>query len=139
MHYPQGGDRPFFQQSKRPVEVIAHRGGGGEWPGETVYAFERALAAGVDILEMDVHRTRDGALVLMHNDTVDETTDGTGAIKDLDLNYIRTLDAADTWPLLKGGEIKVAELEDVFDRFPHVRMKLKSSKKSRHSFPIFAS
>jgi glycerophosphoryl diester phosphodiesterase len=80
MSYPQGGDRPFFKKSKRSVEVIAHRGGGGEWPGETVYAFEQALKAGVDILEMDVHRTRDGALVLMHNDTVDETTNGTGAI-----------------------------------------------------------
>jgi glycerophosphoryl diester phosphodiesterase len=135
MHYPQGGDRPFFQQSKRPVEVIAHRGGGGEWPGETVYAFERALAAGVDILEMDVHRTRDGALVLMHNDTVDETTNGTGAIKDLDLNYIRTLDAADTWPLLKGGEIKVAELEDVLDRFPHVRMNIEIKQKEPSLVP----
>ena len=122
MSYPQGAARPFFQNSKRPMEVIAHRGGGGEWPGETIYAFEHALEIGVDILEMDVHRTRDGALVLMHNATVDDTTNGTGAIKDLDLEYIRTLDAAYTWPALRGTGIGVPELAEVFDRFPHVRM-----------------
>jgi glycerophosphoryl diester phosphodiesterase len=135
MSFPQGGDRPFFQKGKRPVEVIAHRGGGGEWPGETVYAFQQAITTGVDILEMDVHRTRDGALVLMHNETVDETTDGTGSIKDLDLSYIRTLDAANTWPSLKGGDIRVAELEDVFDRFPHVRMNIEIKQKEPSLVP----
>ncbi len=130
MKHPRGADRPFFKNCKRPVEVIAHRGGGGEWPGETVYAFKQALAAGVDVLEMDVHRTRDGALVLMHNKTVDRTTNGTGAIKDLDLEYIRTLDAADTWPLLRGQDIRVAELADVFERFPGVRMNIEIKQKS---------
>lgn len=73
---------------------IAHSGGELEAPANTMYAFERAVDLGVDMLEMDVHRTADDRLVVIHDDTVDRTTNGTGAVRDMRLNDLRTLDAA---------------------------------------------
>jgi len=125
-----GGDRPFFKLSTNSPEVIAHRGGGGEWPGETIFAFEKALEFRVDILEMDVHRTADGVLVLMHNDTVDETTDGTGRIKDLTLAEIKQLNAGFHWPPeIRDLNIRVPTLEEVFERFPNQRMNIEIKQK----------
>ncbi len=65
-----GRKHPFFKGVTNVPEVIAHRGGGGEWPGETIYAFEQACKAGADVLEMDVRYTADDDLVLMHNSNV---------------------------------------------------------------------
>jgi glycerophosphoryl diester phosphodiesterase len=127
--------KPFFAKRKYPIEVIAHRGGGGEWPGETLYAFEQALKAGVDILEMDVHRTRDGVLVLMHDQTLDATTNGTGLIKEKDWDEIKDLDAAYTWPMHRGKGIKIPRLEEVFDAFPKVRMNIEVKQKSPSLVP----
>jgi glycerophosphoryl diester phosphodiesterase len=125
MTIPTGADRPFFQKGVNFPEVIAHRGGGDEWPEETLYGFEQAVNLGVDVLEMDVHRTIDGALVLMHNETVDRTTDGTGRIKDLTLAEIKKLHAAARWPAEeKYRDIKVPTLEEVFDAFPNMRMNI---------------
>ena len=63
-------------------------------------AFRLAAEAGVDMIETDVHMTRDGRLILMHDDAVDETTDGRGRIADLALAEIRALNAAvrALWP-----------------------------------------
>ncbi len=127
--------KPFFAKRKYPIEVIAHRGGGGEWPGETLYAFEQAVKAGVDILEMDVHRTRDGVLVLMHDKTLDATTDGSGLIKEKDWDDIKELDAAYTWPMHRGKGIRIPRLEEVFDRFPEVRMNIEVKQRSPSLVP----
>jgi glycerophosphoryl diester phosphodiesterase len=54
-------------------------------PENSLAALERCIELGVDMMETDIHRTRDGALVIMHDDTVDRTTDGTGAVADLTL------------------------------------------------------
>jgi glycerophosphoryl diester phosphodiesterase len=125
-----GGNRPFFQKSKNFPEVIAHRGGGGEWPEETLYAFEQAIKIGVDVLEMDVHLTIDGELVLMHNATVDATTDGTGRIGDLTLAEIKKLNAAAKWPPdEKYKDIKVPTLPEVFEAFPDMRMNIEIKQK----------
>lgn len=77
--------------------VIAHRGSPADARiGEnTVPAFEAAIASGADGLEFDVRRTRDGGLVVMHDATVDRTTDGSGAVADLTLAQIRGLTAGD--------------------------------------------
>ena len=64
----------------------AHRGGEGQWPSNTLYAFERALDLGMDALEMDIHATRDGVLVMRHDPVVETTTDGVGRICDLTLS-----------------------------------------------------
>src|SRR5215212_4556790 len=63
------------QKTARPL-VMAHRGGAGLWPENTLLAFERARDLGVDVIETDVQSTADGVLVVMHDATVDRTTDG---------------------------------------------------------------
>jgi glycerophosphoryl diester phosphodiesterase len=77
-----------------PVMNMAHQGGEDEQPSNTMYAFRKAIAAGADMLELDVHSTRDGRLIVMHDWTVDRTTDGTGYVTELTLAQVRALDAA---------------------------------------------
>jgi glycerophosphoryl diester phosphodiesterase len=73
---------------------IAHQGGELELPSNTMYAFRTALREGARMLELDVSATSDGRLVVMHDWTVDRTTDGTGYLTDLTLAQVRRLDAA---------------------------------------------
>jgi glycerophosphoryl diester phosphodiesterase len=73
---------------------IAHQGGENEAPSNTMYAYERALRMGADMLEVDVHTTADGHLVVMHDGTVDRTTDGSGQVATMTLAQIRRLDGA---------------------------------------------
>ena len=74
--------------------LFAHQGGAAEAPSNTLYAFTTALRAGATALELDVHATADGRLVVLHDDTVDGTTQGSGAIHTLTLEQVRGLDAA---------------------------------------------
>ena len=75
----------------------AHQGGAREGPSSTIWTLERAVAAGADALELDVHATSDGHLVVCHDATVDRTTDGTGAIAAMTLDELRRLDNAYWW------------------------------------------
>lgn len=76
------------------VMNMAHSGGEDEAPMNTMYAFERAARIGADMLELDVQSTADGQLVVMHDATVDRTTDGTGRVVDMTLDEVKELDAA---------------------------------------------
>lgn len=76
-----------------PMLVIAHRGACLHAPENTLPSFLRARELGATWVETDVKRSRDGTLVLMHDRTVDRTTNGTGAVHDLSLSEIRSLDA----------------------------------------------
>ena len=113
--------RPFFAAAKNHPEVIAHRGGAAEWPAETIYAFREAIAHHVDVLEMDVRRTADNEIVLMHNPTVDETTDGSGYVADKTLKELKKLNAAAQWPELRHLKIRIPTLEEVFQLFDEDR------------------
>ncbi|HXG22245.1 MAG TPA: glycerophosphodiester phosphodiesterase family protein [Methylomirabilota bacterium] len=73
--------------------ITSHRGAGFLEPENTLRAMRRAIELGVDQIEIDVRPTRDGRLVLMHDPTVDRTTNGTGKVADLSLAEIRLLDA----------------------------------------------
>ena len=75
--------------------VIAHRGDHTRVPENTIAAIERAVASGADFVEADVRQTRDGHLVLMHDGSVDRTTDGRGAVSSLMLEEIRALKVVD--------------------------------------------
>jgi glycerophosphoryl diester phosphodiesterase len=88
---------PAFAQNPwlgEPVLNMAHQGGEDEFPCNTMYAFRKAVAAGADMLELDVHATTDGQLIVMHDWAVDRTTDGTGYMTGLTLAQVRRLDAA---------------------------------------------
>ena len=111
--------------------VIAHQGG--EWlrPSNTLVAFDHAVELGVDVLEMDIHQTQDGVIVLMHDATVDRTTDGSGAIKEMSFAEIRELDAGYYWTdddgatyPYRGQGIQVPTLEELFQRYPDMRMNI---------------
>ncbi len=125
------GDCPACLPGQPRPLVIAHQGGEELWPSNTMVAYERAVAMGVDVLEMDLHITADGALVLMHDETVDRTTDGTGRlekmtlaeVKALDAGYYWTDDDGQTYPF-RGQGITVATLEEVFQAFPAMPMNI---------------
>lgn len=78
---------------RRPLN-IAHQGGEVEAPSDTLYAFKTAMDKGVDVLEMDVHITSDGHVVVIHDETVDRTTNGTGSVENMTLAQVKQLDAA---------------------------------------------
>jgi glycerophosphoryl diester phosphodiesterase len=73
---------------------IAHQGGENEAPSNTMYAYDRAMRLGADMLEVDIHTTADGRLVVLHDATVDRTTNGSGPVYDMTLKQVRALDAA---------------------------------------------
>ena len=122
-----GGPPPGALLTSDQFLTIAHRRGGGENPEETLFAFKRALENGADVLDLDVHATSDGVLVAMHDDTVDRTTNGTGAIKDMTFAELRTLDAGydftpdggATYPY-RGMGLVVPTLDEIFEAFPDV-------------------
>jgi glycerophosphoryl diester phosphodiesterase len=75
------------------IAVIAHRGEHRAHPENTLPAFQAAIDAGADFFELDVRTTSDGRLVLMHDRTVDRTTNGAGAVREMTFEQIRALDA----------------------------------------------
>src|SRR5580700_9322409 len=75
------------------VVVIAHRGEHRAHPENTLPAFQAAIDGGADFFELDVRTTSDGRLVLMHDRTVDRTTNGTGRVREMTFDQIRALDA----------------------------------------------
>jgi len=75
------------------VEITGHRGVMGLFPENTLPSFKAALDLKVDVLEYDVHMTRDRELIIIHDSTVDRTTDGTGAVNFMTLEEIKKLDA----------------------------------------------
>ncbi len=105
--------------------LIAHRGGGALRPEETLPAFANAAALHADVLELDVHATADGEVVCIHDDTVDRTTNGRGAVRGLTLAGIRALDAGyrfttdggATFPY-RGAGVTVPTLAEVLAAHP---------------------
>lgn len=77
----------------RPV-VLAHAGGENRHPHSTMFAYVESIGDGVDILDFDVRLTKDGELVVFHDDTVDRTTDGTGRVDEMTWEELHALDAA---------------------------------------------
>ncbi len=118
----------YYSNPRPDVLVIAHQGGDGIFPGDTLYAYEHAVALGADVLEMDAHITKDGEIVLMHDEKVDRTTNGTGLIEDLTLADLKKLDAAYQWSKdsgktfpFRGQGIQVPTLKELFEKFPDMR------------------
>jgi glycerophosphoryl diester phosphodiesterase len=114
-------DHAFFRPAARRPLVIAHRGGAGVWPENTLHAFERAVGLGADVIETDVRLTADGALVLVHDETVARTTDGAGRVSELTLAELKRLDAGYRWTPdggwtfpFRGRGLTIPTLEEAF-------------------------
>ena len=103
---------------------IAHRGGAEIAPENTIEGFREGLRVGAGVLELDVHTTADGHVVVIHDATVDRTTNSTGAVREmtlaevkrLDAGYRFTRDSGATFPY-RGAGIRIPTLEEVYDEF----------------------
>lgn len=101
----------MLNEIARPL-IIAHRGASAHAPENTLAAFELALRQGTDAVELDAKLSADGHVVVIHDQTVDRTTDGTGRVKDLTLAELRRLDAGSHFDVAFQGE-PVPTLEEV--------------------------
>jgi glycerophosphoryl diester phosphodiesterase len=116
-------EHAFFK--KAGPWAIAHRGGRGLWPENTLVAFENAAALGVDVLEMDLRVTSDGVFVVIHDRSVDRTTNGSGRVDSMTFAELRKLDAgyrfsagAERGFPYRGKAIVVPTFDEVLARFP---------------------
>ena len=98
--------------------IIAHRGHNIDVPEQTMVAFERAIALGAEIIEADVQFTRDGLAVLLHDDTLDRTTSGTGPVAAMDWSEIARLDAG-AWFAPEFAGLHVPTLDELFALAEH--------------------
>ena len=124
-------DHAFFARASPRPQVIAHRGGSHLRPENTLAAFSHAAEVGADVLEMDVRATADGAIVVLHDATVDRTTDGRGPVETFTLAELRKLDAGYRWSAdggrtypFRGREIRVPTIDDVLGGFSALRMNI---------------
>lgn len=114
----------------RPL-VMAHQGGADLAPSNTMAAFRNAAQMGVDVLELDVHTTKDGVVVVIHDATVDRTTNGVGSVHDLTLSELQKLDAGyrfspdngQTFPF-RGQGVAIPTLQEVLSVFPALRINI---------------
>lgn len=119
-------DHGFFLGAR--TLAIAHQGGRGLWPENTLLAFERSLELGVDVLEMDLRATSDGHIVVHHDASVERTTEGQGLVRELGLEAIRKLDAGyrfgvESYPY-RGQGLSIPTLLEVLERFRGARLNL---------------
>lgn len=111
--------------------IIAHRGGAGLAPENTLAAFQRSVDIGADVIELDVRSTSDGELVVIHDANVDRTTDGTGPVAEKTLAELRELDAGFRWTggeakefPFRGKKIRIPTLREVFEKFPDTKINI---------------
>ncbi|OVE34205.1 glycerophosphodiester phosphodiesterase [Priestia aryabhattai] len=100
----------------RKVDNVAHRGASAYAPENTIAAFDKAVEMKADYIEIDVQRSKDGKLVVIHDTTVDRTTDGSGKVGNLTFKELRNLDAG-SW---KGEQFTGAQIptfDEILDRY----------------------
>lgn len=107
-----------------PARTFAHRGAPMEFPENTLPSFQRAAELGVDVIETDVHLTKDGKFVLVHDDRLDRVSDGTGMVSDRTMEELKKLDAGyrftkdgRTFPF-RGKGLAFLSLEELLEAFP---------------------
>ncbi|EFV75100.1 hypothetical protein HMPREF1013_04533 [Bacillus sp. 2_A_57_CT2] len=101
---------------RKQVDNIAHRGATGYAPENTVAGFDLAVDMKADYIEIDVQRSKDGELVVIHDTSVDRTTDGTGKVGDLTFDYLRSLDAG-SWKGEQFAGEPIPTFEEILDRY----------------------
>ncbi len=109
----------MFEDLKKPV-IFAHRGACALAPENTIASFELAVAHGADAVELDAKLSRDGVVMVIHDPTLERTTNGKGKVNEFTLKELKTLDAGSKFEANFSGE-KIPTLEEVFE---HVGNKL---------------
>ena len=121
---------PDYQANSKLL-VIAHRGGAGLWPENTLFALQEAEKLGADLSEIDINMSRDGVLVAIHDASVERTTNAKGLVQDLTLSELKSLDAGYHWtndggrtyPFRERG-ITIPSLNEIFSAFPRQAISL---------------
>ena len=114
----------YFDHEK--LLVIAHQGGEHLAPSSTLEAFRNAQELGVDVIEFDIHMTKDEYLVAIHDPTVDRTTSGTGVVNEMTLEEVQSLDAGMYFKDLdgdysyRGQGVYIPTVEEIFEEIPHM-------------------
>lgn len=127
-------DAPF-PLLPRPL-LFGHRGASAQAPENTRQAFDLAIRSGVDVLEMDVHLSRDGVVVVHHDATVDRTTNGTGKVRTLSCHELEALDAGYRFENaageleFRGRGCRIPRLAEVLEAFPNTALNIEV--KQRH-------
>ena len=120
-------DRSFYRADDPEVLIIAHRGGRGIAPEGTMAAFDKSFALGVDVFEYDIHQTADGHLVVIHDPSVDRTTDGSGLVNEMTLAEVQALDAGYHFKDEQGEYsyrnqgVYIPTVVEVFEAYPDMR------------------
>ncbi len=133
-------EHSFFEPDK--FLVIAHRGGIRLGPENTLLTYERAVELGIDVIELDVRVTKDKQLIVLHDDTVNRTTNGRGPVHALTLKQLKDLDAGFHWSPdngrtfpFRGQKLKVPTLAEVFKAFPEMRVNIEIKKSQEQWVP----
>jgi glycerophosphoryl diester phosphodiesterase len=103
-----------YWKGKLPVMVVAHRGFSGAAPENTLAAFRKAIEIGSDMIELDIHLSKDGRIVVIHDETLERTTNGRGKVVDHTLTDLKKLDAGSSFGGQFAGE-RIPTLEEVLD------------------------
>ncbi len=111
--------------------ILAHRGMSGEFPENTLLSFKKAYELGVDVLETDVRFTKDKKFAVIHDSTVDRTTNGSGKVIDRTLDELKNLDAGHNFTSdngktyqFRGKGVNLISLEELFEKFPGARFNI---------------
>ena len=121
-----------------PFTTIAHRGASGITPENTITAFETAIEKfNFDSIELDVHCSKDGEILVIHDETLERTTDGQGLVKEKTLQSLKSLDAGyrftpegETSCPYRGKELRIPTLAEVLDRFPNTKLNIELKQRS---------
>src|SRR5690625_5300763 len=128
-------EHPYYANLPAGTQVHAHGGGQHLMPDNTMLAFTHAAELGVHVIELDVNVTKDGEIVVLHDTTVDRTTDGTGRVVDFTIEELLRLDGAYNWRPpgsteypYRGQGVHIPLLRDVFETFPNhaINVEMKS-------------
>lgn len=117
----------------RKVDNVAHRGASAYAPENTIAAFDKAVEMKADYIEIDVQRSKDGKLVLIHDTTVDRTTDGSGKVGNLTFKELRDLDAG-SWKSEQFAGAQIPTFDEILDRY-HGRIGILIELKAPELYP----
>jgi len=129
---------PFIVKTSKIIN-IAHAGGKGLGPENTIITLEKSVEAGADILEIDIHSTSDSVLVLIHDHKVNRTTNGDGYVwnyiyenlRELNAGYYWTENDSLTFPF-REMDIKIPSLKDVFIKYSDIRFNIEIKQDTPH-------